>query len=236
MKERFNNNDQEELALHAVEISKKGAKVLIFGREQDPLYVTVKAIRESGGEVIGLTADTAKPEDIVRVFKLADEKIGGVDILISNAALGAGSIVDTPVEEQEYIVRVNLLGYMLVAKEAVQRMKLKKEGQILFVGSMSAKVREAQSSLYVATKAGIEGLAEALRKEINGFGIQVLLIEPGEVGTDMNPLSPEEQRAKQARLAQLKAEDIADIIFYALTRPKRVDVIEARIRPHLQLI
>jgi NADP-dependent 3-hydroxy acid dehydrogenase YdfG len=75
-----------------------------------------------------------------------------------------------------------------------------------------------------------------MRKEVNGMGIKVTLIEPGEVGTDMNELPPEQQRQKQVQLKQLKAEDIADAVYYALTRPKRVDIVEMRVRPHLQLI
>lgn len=76
----------------------------------------------------------------------------------------------------------------------------------------------------------------ALRKEVNRLGIKVSLIELGEEGTDMNALMPEQQRQKQAQLKQLKAEDIADAIHYILTRLQRVDVVEMRIRPHLQLI
>lgn len=52
----------------------------------------------------------------------------------------------------------------------------------------------------------------------------------------MNKLTPEQQRQKQQELKQLKAEDIANCIHYVLTRPKRVDIIEVKIRPHLQLI
>lgn len=217
-------------------LASRGARLVVFGREQDPLNVTIDTIKKAGGEAYGLTADTAKQEDIKRVVEFADQKLGNIDVVISNAALGAGSIVESSFEEQDYVVRTNLLGYMLVAKEAVQRMQKRKQGQILFVGSMSAVVREGGSSLYVATKSGIEGLAEALRKEVNDKGIRVALIEPGEVGTDMNELPPEKQREKQAQLGQLKAEDIADTVYYILTRPKRVDVVEIRVRPHLQKI
>jgi NADP-dependent 3-hydroxy acid dehydrogenase YdfG len=68
------------------------------------------------------------------------------------------------------------------------------------------------------------------------MGIRISLIEPGEVGTDMDPHTVEEQRQRQARLEELKAEDIADVIYYILTRPKRSDIIELKIRPHMQAI
>lgn len=219
----------------AILLAAKGANLLIFGRGQNELDDALNDIRKAGN-VVGLTADTTKKEDILRVFQAADKELGGLDILIDNAALGADTVAETSLDDQEYIVKTNLLGYMEVAHEAVVRMKQKGEGHIVIIGSMSAVTREAGSSVYVATKSGIEGFASALRKEVNEMGIKVTLIEPGEVGTNMNELPPEQQRQKQAELKQLKAEDIADAVYYALTRPKRVDVVELRIRPHLQLI
>jgi len=219
----------------AILLASKGARLLVFGRGQTELNDALADIRKVGS-AIGLTADTSKQQDIERVFQIADQQLGGIDILINNAALGADAVAETSLEEQEYIVKTNLLGYMQVAHEAVARMKQKGQGHIVIVGSMSAVTREAGSSVYVATKSGVEGFSAALRKEVNQLGIRVTLIEPGEVGTDMNGLSPEQQRRKQAQLRQLKAEDIADAIHYVLTRPKRVDVIEMRIRAHLQLI
>jgi NADP-dependent 3-hydroxy acid dehydrogenase YdfG len=162
--------------------------------------------------------------------------LGGIDILISDAGLGAETIGDMTYEQQDYVVHTNMLGYMIAAHEAIKRMKPKGEGHIVFVGSISAETREPGSSVYVATKSGIQGFAEALRQEINPLGIRVSLVEPGEVGTNMNELSPQQQRQKQDKLKQLKAEDIADCIVYVLTRCKRVDVIEIKVRPHQQLI
>lgn len=70
--------------------------------------------------------------------------------------------------------------------------------EALTIGSMSADTREKGSPVYVATKAGIQGFSEALRKEVNPLGVKVTLIEPGVVGTDMqDQYSPEEQRQKE---------------------------------------
>ncbi|HEX2978781.1 MAG TPA: SDR family oxidoreductase [Anaerolineaceae bacterium] len=221
----------------AMLLASQGARVLIFGRHKPELDDAINAVRQAGGgEVFGLTADTSRKEDIEQVFAMADRELGGVDILINSAALPAQSIVDTSYEEQQYVVGTNLIGYMAMAQQAIQRMKPKGSGHIVFVGSMSADVREKGNSLYVATKGGIQALAEALRKEVNEAGIKVSLIEPGEVGSDMNQLSPPEQREKQAELAQLKAEDIAECVLFCLNQPPRVDIIDLQVRPHKQLI
>ncbi|HET9591078.1 MAG TPA: SDR family oxidoreductase, partial [Anaerolineales bacterium] len=221
----------------AILLASQGARVMIFGRHEQELNDAMNDIRETGGEVIGLTADAADPKDIRRVFKEVDREMERLDILINNAALGYGSVTEGEYQDWQYIVNTNLMGYMAMAHEAIERMKAHGEGHIVNIGSMSADVREKDSSVYVATKAGIQGFSEALRKEVNPLGIKVTLIEPGAVGTDMqSQYSPEEQRQREAELKMLKAEDIAACVLYTITQPKRCDVVTLQIRPHLQSI
>jgi NADP-dependent 3-hydroxy acid dehydrogenase YdfG len=126
---------------------------------------------------------------------------------------------------------------MAMSHEAVERMKANGWGHIVNIGSMSADVREKDSSVYVATKSGIQGFSEALRKEVNPLGIKVTLIEPGAVGTDMqSEYSPKEQRKQIEKMEMLRAEDIAACVLYTITQPKRCDVVSLQIRPHLQSI
>jgi NADP-dependent 3-hydroxy acid dehydrogenase YdfG len=157
---------------------------------------------------------------------------------VNNAALGAGSILDSDPEEWEKVVQTNLLGYMRFCREAIDRMKAKGEGHIVNVGSMSAKVREAGSDVYVATKSGIEGFTDALAKQANEVGIRVSLIEPGLVGTDMttDQATAEEQEEKIAAMEMLRAGDLAECVHYVLTQPKRVNVAVVQIRPTKQII
>lgn len=220
----------------ALLLAAQGARVLVFGRHEDVLSDAMSDLRQTGGEAYGMTADAADIDDVRRVFAEADDKLGGVDILINNAALAADDIANTPYEEWEYIVRTNLLGYMSCTQEAVARMKKQGSGHIVNIGSMSAEVREKGSSVYVATKAAIQGFSAALRKEVNGEGIKVSLIEPGSVGTDMTEEDVPGQIKKEEKLKLLKAEDIAACVYYCITQPERCDVVHVQIRPHLQLI
>lgn len=221
----------------AILLASQGAKVMIFGREQNDLDEAMKDVREAGGEVLGLTADVADPSDILRVFEEFDGQMDRLDILINNAALAYQSVMEGGYEDWQYIVNTNLLGYMAMTHEAVKRMKANGWGHIVNIGSMSADVREKDSSIYVATKAGIQGFSEALRKEVNSLGIKVTLIEPGAVGTDMQAqYSPEEQRERIEQMKMLRAEDIAASVLYTITQPKRCDVVTLQIRPHLQEI
>lgn len=213
-----------------------GARILTFGRHQQPLDETLAAIRQAGGTADGLVADVAKPDDILRIFEQVDTTLGGLDILVNCAALGAESIREMDDANWRYVIETNLVGYMATTKEAIRRMEPQQRGHIVLIGSMSADVRESGSSVYVATKAAIQGFAESLRKEVNEAGLKVSLVEPGAVGSDMQSTTPSEERDKQKTGEMLRAEDIAVCVHYILTQPLRCDVVSVQIRPHLQLI
>ena len=221
----------------AVLLAKLGARVMVFGRYEKELQDALKDIRkEAQHEVYGFTADLALEENINRVFEEADKEFEKLDVLINNAAIGYGSVTDGTYKDWEFVVKTNLVGYMACTHEAVKRMKVQGEGHIINIGSLSAERREEGSSVYVATKSGIRGLSASLRKQVNPLGVKVSLIEPGAVDTDMQKKSTEEKQEKVQSLEMLTANDIAMSILYTLSQPKRCDIIELKIRPHLQKI
>ncbi|UYQ94085.1 SDR family oxidoreductase [Chitinophaga horti] len=221
----------------ALMLAANGANVIILGRHEKELNDTLEDFNKQGltSQVSGIVADIATREGIEQTFQEVDAHPEGLDILVNNAALAYQSIADGSYSDWEYVLKTNLLGYLACSHEAAKRMK-GKDGHIVNIGSMSAEVREAGSSVYVATKSGIEGFSAALRKELNPEGIKVTLIEPGAVGTDMQPVSVPDQREKEEKGEMLKAEDIAACVLYTLCQPKRCDVVLVQIRPHLQLI
>lgn len=219
----------------------EGAKVLLYGRHEQELQDAlrdIEVISGDGSRTFGMTADQTKPEDIRRVFREADSLLGRVDMLINCAALGAHSILDMEYDEIQTVVQTNLVGYMTACREAIDRMKRQGNGHIVNIGSMSAKVREEGSDVYVATKSGIEGFSDSLRKQVNPMGIKITLIEPGLVGSDMttDQVPAEEQAAKIAEEAMLKAEDIAQWVRFVLVQPHRSEAVLIQIRPHGQVI
>jgi NADP-dependent 3-hydroxy acid dehydrogenase YdfG len=220
----------------ALLLAAEGARVLICGRKDEILEDAMADLKEVTSEASAVAVDLAEPAGVEELFATCDRYLGELDVLINNAALAADSITEGNYDDWRYVVHTNLLGYMACAHNAAARMKKRSAGHIVNVGSMSADVREEGSSVYVATKAGIQGFSEALRKEVNKDGIKVTLIEPGAVGTDMQPESPSEQRTKQKQLEMLTAEDIAACIHYCLQQPKRCDVVDVKIRPHMQMI
>lgn len=222
----------------AILLASQGARVMIFGRNQQPIDETLSAIMalDTETECFGMRADVAELRDINRIFDLVDSQFGGVDILINNAALPYESITEGSYQDWQYILNTNLLGYMACSHEAVKRMQGNPGSHIVNIGSISADERGKDSSVYVATKAGVQGFNESLRKEVNELGIKVSLIEPGLVGSDMVEEDSAQQRKKIEAMEMLKAEDIAMSVLFCLCQPLRCDVITLQIRPHLQIL
>lgn len=222
----------------ALLLAEHGAKVALFGRHGKEMQDTLEDFEELGLEnrVYAFTADVSKKEDIQRIFQEVDDYFAGkLDILINNAALGFGGIQEGEFDDWQYVLETNILGYLACSREAVKRMKNSDGGHIVNIGSISADKRSGDSTVYVATKGAIQAFSTALRKEVNPLGIKVTLIQPGKVGSDMLPESPEEQRQRQEELTMLKAEDIASCVFYCLIQPKRCDLTVIQIEPHALL-
>ena len=215
--------------------ARAGARVLTMGRDGEALEEALGAARREGGELHGLTADLGKREDIARIFAAVDETLGGLDILVSNAALGAEPIDEMADDDWRYVIDVNLTGALACTRGALSRFP-DGQGQVVIIGSISADIHAPGESVYSATKAGLQAFAETLRKEVEGRGVRVSLLEPGTVGSDMQTPDDDEQKAMIAREEMLRAEDIAEAVEFILTRPHRADVVSLRIEPRLQAL
>jgi 3-hydroxy acid dehydrogenase/malonic semialdehyde reductase len=217
-------------------LAREGARLLTFGRHAPELEQALELARASGAEVHGLTADAARREDIERVFAEVDERLGGIDILVACAALGADPLDEMDEDAWRYVIETNLVGYLACARAAIDRMKRQGGGRLLLVSSISVHIKSPGESLYAATKAGVEAFAETARKELADQNILISLVEPGSVGSDMQECTVEEQREAIARHEMLPAEEIAEAILFVLTRPDNCDVLNLRIEPRLQKV
>jgi NAD(P)-dependent dehydrogenase (short-subunit alcohol dehydrogenase family) len=215
----------------AIQLARWGADVLVFGRHEPELEDALTHLRLHKTKVIGVRADQADIRDVSRVFERVDAELGGLDFLINNAAESAESLDKLDDEQIDYHVRQNLTGYITCARQALQRMRA--GAHIVNIGSISAQKQGAEGEVYTATKAGIRGFSESLRKTVSKRRIRVSLIEPGWVGTDMTERSPDEQRELQQQSEMLKAEDIAVTVAFCLAQPLRCDVSLIQVVPLL---
>lgn len=215
--------------------ARAGARVLTMGRDGEALEEALSGARRKGGDVHGLIADLGRREDVERIFAAVDATLGGLDILVSNAALGAEPIDQMEDDAWRYVIDVNLTGALACTRGALARFP-KGAGQVVIIGSISADIHAPGESVYSATKAGLQAFAETLRKEVAARGVRVSLVEPGTVGSDMQEPDDDEQKAMIAREEMLRAEDIAEAVAFILTRPHRADVVSLRIEPRIQAL
>jgi 3-hydroxy acid dehydrogenase / malonic semialdehyde reductase len=208
---------------------REGASVLTFGRHQPELTETLS---QAGlAPAAGLTADASRREDVDRVFAAVDERLGGLDVLIACAALGAQPIHEMTDDNWRYVVETNLMGYMACVRAAVQRMLPQGRGHIVLVSSISPKIMAPGESVYAATKGGVNSFALTLRKEVADQGIRISLVEPGSTWTEMQECSDEDKRAAAAKGEMLFAEEIAEAILFILSRSDHCDIASLRIEP-----
>ncbi len=216
----------------AVLLASEGARVFICGRDRQHLADALERISQVG-EGGGIDVDLAEPEGLQRFFDAADAYLGGLDIAIVNAAIPAEALADARRKEAAYQIAVDFTAYLMTTQHAVRRMK---EGSdIVLIGSMSAVSKGPGSSIYVAAKAGIEGFAPSLRKELAEKDIKVGLIEPGFTGADFQypDFSADEQRELIKQHRMLRAEDIAVAVHYMLRQPRRCAVSHMRVETRL---
>ena len=212
----------------AVLLASEGARVFICGRDPQHLADALARIR-AVGEGDGVALDLAAADGVARFFAAADTYLGGLDIAVVNAAIGAGALGDVDEAALRYAIATDFTAYLLSAHAALAR--LGGRGDIVLIGSMSAHVLGPGSTIYAGIKYGIQGFAEALRREQGPKGVRVSLVEPGLTGSDMVEKPAAEQRAAIGREAMLRAEDVAVGVQYLLTQPNRVVVQQLTITP-----
>ncbi|NQD70781.1 SDR family oxidoreductase [Sphingobacterium shayense] len=220
-------------------LAERGYEVFIIGRSSSKLDSLMSEAKGRGLEnnIKSLLHDLADYHSWTDLLPKIWKEEGPFSVLINNAAVGFSGVQGVDPEDLIYMTKTNLDAYLRLAGFFAERMKAEKiEGDIINIGSMSADGREGTSTGYVASKAGIQGFTEALRKEVNPDNIRVSLIEPAAVGTDMQSMPPEKMREKEDKREMLKSEDIADLVYFILSRDRRISFPEIKVKALRQFI
>jgi NADP-dependent 3-hydroxy acid dehydrogenase YdfG len=219
-------------------LAKEGAKVVVVARRKERLDELVSYIEKDGGQALAIGADVTKKERAPEIIQQTIEKFGKLDVLINNAGVMLnGPAKDAPLEEWEQMVHLNVLGLLYMTHAALPILREQKTGHIVNISSVAGRTTRPGSAVYNATKWGVNAFTDALRQEIAGdkLRIRTTLIEPGAVATELQdhlrPEIKEEWKKNFGDMDILHAEDIAEAIYFALSRPERVNINEILIRP-----
>jgi NADP-dependent 3-hydroxy acid dehydrogenase YdfG len=215
----------------ALQLVREGAHVFIFGRHEPALQAALEAGKGLPGSLEGMTSDQSAAAEVAAVFAEVDRRFPHLDVLVNKAAVGGDDLTEATDDAIALQVQTNLCGYLFCTRQALVRMKPRKAGHIINIGSITAENLKAGGEIYTATKSAIRAFSGSIRKSIQECGIKVTLVEPGKTGSDMIEVPVEEQREKEAVLEMMKAEDVAEAVCFCLTQSRRAVITSLRIEP-----
>jgi short-subunit dehydrogenase len=168
-------------------LHRKGAALALVGRSGDTLEPLLQRLKGNSVPVIGLCADLLDAAQRERAVAEAERQLGGIDIVINCAGMMSfRPFADEDPAVLERIVRVNLVAPMLLVRQVLPGMLARGSGRIVNVGSTFGSIGFAWFAAYSASKFGLRGLSEALRRELEGSGVGVIYVAPRAVRTKLN--------------------------------------------------
>jgi short-subunit dehydrogenase len=190
----------------ALALASEGCRIAITSRNEKELKSAAREISQSGVEVLAVSSDVRKPEDVENLVKKVDEKYGPAQILINNAGIGRFAEIAT-MENEDFraVLETNLFGVFYCTKAFLQGMIAQEEGHIVNISSLAGKNNFAGGSAYCASKHALISFSECLMLEVRHHNIKVTTICPGSVQTDFSEVMKD-------RTWALTANDVANTV------------------------
>lgn len=193
-----------------------GHRVALTGRRLDRL----EALEERIGrpeQTLVMQSDIRDLEQIREMIARTRERFGRIDALVANAGVGYEETVAESTEEHLlHQVEVNLLGVIRPVREVLPEMLARGSGHILTISSVAADIPSPRGVIYAATKGGVSGFTEGLRREVEPQGLHVTTIQPGFIRTEMTAAVP---------LPMPPAAVVGRLVVNLLRRPRRRAVV-----------
>ena len=227
--------------------SLRGKTAIVTGASSGIGAATVRALRAEGARVAGgarrvdeidadlaLQLDVTKPASCASFVERAIAELGRLDILVNNAglALGRDPFADSTEEDEREVLETNVNGLIRMTRLCLPQLR-KAGGHIVNLGSVAAIWPYEKGTLYCLSKAAVHAFSRALREDLLGEPVRVTTIAPGLVETDFAKVrfrgDGEQAEAVYANVGlggPMRAEDVADCIVFAVSRPPNVNVDE----------
>jgi 3-oxoacyl-[acyl-carrier protein] reductase len=201
----------------AERLGRDGARVIVnYVQNAGKAQEVVEAVEAAGSQAVAVQADVGRLEDVRRLFHTAEERFGGVDVVVNNASISVFK-PHTEVSEEEFDRVFGLVarGTFFALQEAANR--LRDGGRIVSISSGGTVTGGPGAGLYLGAKAAVEQFGLALAKELGPRGIRVNAVLPGLTDTDGMIMPPEavEQAVGMTPLGRLgQPEDVADVVAF----------------------
>ncbi|MBM3971098.1 MAG: SDR family oxidoreductase [Planctomycetes bacterium] len=212
-------------------LAKAGCRLAICARNAEKLTTAAAELRRDGAEVLAMPTDVSKEVEVVAFFAAIDKQFGQVDVLVNNAgAFDGGPLDELTMEAWNNVIGACLTGSFLCSREAFKRMKPKRRGRILNIGSISAQRPREGGVPYAAAKFGTWGLTQAAAIDGRDFGITVSCLHPGNIAVERRANSG----LKSDDEPMMSIEIIANAALAMLSVPPDVNFLEAIVLPRNQ--
>lgn len=221
-------------AATAIALGRHGYRVVVGARRAERLA------RVAGEEGVAMRLDVTDEQSVTEFVAEVRKRFGRIDVLVNNAggAFGLNPIDHAVDEEWKRMWETNVMGLMWMTRACLPLLRKSKHGHIVNIGSVAGFETYAGGGGYTAVKHAVRAITRTLRLELNGEPIRITEISPGLVETEFSLVRfhGDRKRAKAVYegMKPLTAEDVADCIVYAVTRPPHVDIDEIVIRPVAQ--
>ncbi len=222
-------------------LAKNGIDVIITARRLERLIELEKQLSTDYGiRILPLKLDVTKKNEVFDLLDNLPEEWKDIEILINNAGLSKGleKLQDGEINNWEVMIDTNIKGLLYVTKAILPRMVKRNSGTIVNIASIAAHETYPGGNVYCATKAAVLHLSKALRMDVLGKDIRVISIDPGMVETEFSIVrfDGDIERAKKVyeNITPLTAWDVAEAVWFAVSRPKHVTIEDLVIMPTQQ--
>ena len=219
-------------------LAANGYHLIITGRRENRLNALSSELTGKYGiNVLALSFDVRERKTVEKTLLSLPEEWKAVDVLVNNAGLAAGiDPVDRGnVDDWERMIDTNVKGLLYVSRSIIPGMVERKKGHIVNIASIAGKQVYPNGNVYCASKHAVDALSQGMRIDLLPHGIKVTNIAPGMVETEFSEvrLHGDKEAAKNVYkgMTPLTAEDIADAVWYVVSRPAHVQIADMLILP-----
>ncbi len=215
----------------AIQFAKNGIDLILCGRRQNRLEA-LQVELESYCNTHILCFDVRDKEQVFSAINSLPDAFSDIDILINNAgnAHGLDPFQEGSLDDWDAMIDGNVKGLLYVSKAVLPNMLAKNKGHIIHLGSTAGKEVYPKGNVYCASKYAVDAINQGMRIDLNGTGIKVGAINPGMVATEFSEVrfKGDSQRAESVYqgFTPLVAQDIAEIIWFTVTRPPHVNIAD----------
>ncbi|WP_439152450.1 SDR family NAD(P)-dependent oxidoreductase [Winogradskyella sp.] len=222
----------------AHKFAEHGINLVLCGRRQRRLDSIEKALSKETN-VHTLNFDVRDREKTLNAIESLPKEFQNIDILINNAgnAHGLDPIQSGSLDDWDAMMDINVKGLLYVSKAIIPNMTEREAGHIINIGSSAGKEVYPKGNVYCASKYAVLAITEGMRIDLNPFGIKVSAINPGLVETEFSQVRFKGDSAADnvyKGYKALQAKDIAEIIYFTVTRPAHVNLADVLVFPTAQ--